>query len=62
MDFQLERPDDERLNIYLVTDGESVQVAHVNHDEHGWDGMGLAEAMAMRIAQATGGRVEEADR
>jgi hypothetical protein len=53
--LRIAKPDDERVRITL--DGQDV--VSVNHDEHGWDGMEIAEKTAVRLAELAGWKVEQ---
>lgn len=58
--FVLERPDDERLNFSIEFEGQGAEeIVASNHDEHGWDGMGLLADTVRSIGTALGIEVVE---
>jgi hypothetical protein len=49
------RTDDEHLTVEV----DGAEVAHANHDEHGWSGMDAVEKTARGIAEAAGLAINE---
>lgn len=55
----LHRPDDEQVDLVIEHNGDRLDIASANHDEHGWAGMSILDNVARSLASYLGTTVRE---
>jgi len=55
----LHRPDDEVKVLIIEHNGERMEIASANHDEHGWAGMSILDDVARELAAYLGTYVRD---